>query len=76
MSDSDQFVPQCIMNKTQVEIINRKEFNSQPPEFYSTEQGYGDRPDGFGRAVSFHYIRPASKYITLWRLHQAYMKAR
>ncbi len=76
VSESDQFVPQCIMSKIQVEIINRKEFNSQPPDFYSTEDGYKDHPDGFGRAVSFHYIRPASKYVMLWRLHQAYMKAR
>jgi len=75
ISQSDQFVPQCIKNRTQVEFIDRKEFNSQPPEFYSTELGYRDHPDGFGRAVSFHYIRPASRYIDLWRLHQAYAKA-
>jgi hypothetical protein len=62
------------MNRTNVDIIDRKEFNSQPPDFYNTKQGYNDRPDGFGRAVSFHYIRPATQYMTLWRLHQAYMK--
>jgi hypothetical protein len=72
LSESDQFVPECIKSRTQVEIIDRKEFNSQPPEFYSTEAGYKDHPEGFGRAVSFHYIRPARRYIELWRLHQAY----
>ncbi|CAF1438269.1 unnamed protein product [Adineta steineri] len=74
LSQSDQFIPQCIKSRTQVEIIDRKEFNSQPPEFYSTEAGYKDHPNGFGRAVSFHYIRPATKYIELWRLHQAFMR--
>jgi len=73
---SDQFVPYCIKNRTQVQIVDRKEFNSQPPDFYSTELGYNDHPDGFGRAVSFHYISPAARYVALWRLHQAYMKAR
>jgi hypothetical protein len=73
LSESDQFVPHCIKNRTKVEIIDRKEFNSQPPDFYTTELGYLDHPDGFGRAVSFHYIKPAAKYVTLWRLHQAYM---
>ncbi len=75
ISESDQFVPLCIKTRTNIEIIDRKEFNSQPPDFYTTEQGYNDHPDGFGRAVSFHYIRPATQYITLWRLHQAYLKA-
>jgi len=76
VSQSDQFVPQCIKKRTQVQMIDRKEFNSQPPEFYFTKHGYHDHPLGFGRAVSFHYIRPADRYIVLWGLHQAYMKAR
>ncbi|CAF0819941.1 unnamed protein product [Adineta steineri] len=76
MSQSDQFVPYCIKKRISVEFINRKEFNSQPPDYYSTELGYKDHPDGFGRAVSFHYIRSAEKYVALWRLHQAYMHAR
>ncbi|CAF1482559.1 unnamed protein product [Adineta ricciae] len=74
IAESDQFIPLCIKNRTKVEFVNRKEFNSQPPEFYSTDFGYKDHPDGFGQAVSFHYIRPGEKYVALWRLHQAFMK--
>lgn len=55
-------------------MIDTKEFNFQPPELYQTENGYRDRPLEFGRAVSFHYIRPATIYTILWRLHQAYIK--
>lgn len=73
LSQSVQFVPSCIKNRTKVTFIDRKEFNSQPPEFYSTEQGFRDRPEGFGHAVTFHYVTPAHKYVALWRLQQAYI---
>ncbi|CAF0749851.1 unnamed protein product [Adineta ricciae] len=72
--DSDQFVPDCIRRKVQVELIDRKEFNSQNPEFYSTPLGLQDHPNGFGRAVTFHYMKTPMKYVNLWRLHQAYMR--
>ncbi|CAF1484678.1 unnamed protein product [Adineta ricciae] len=72
--DSDQFVPDCIRRKVQVELIDRKEFNSQNPEFYSTPLGLRDHPNGFGRAVTFHYMKTPMKYVNLWRLHQAYMR--
>ncbi|CAF1599095.1 unnamed protein product [Adineta ricciae] len=72
--DSDQFVPDCIRRKVQVEFIDRKEFNSQNPEFYSTPLGLRDHPNGFGRAVTFHYMKTPMKYVNLWRLHQAYMR--
>ena len=72
--DSDQFVPDCIRRKVQVELIDRKEFNSQKPEFYSTPLGLQDHPNGFGRVVTFHYMKTAMQYVNLWRLHQAYMR--
>ncbi|UJR24622.1 hypothetical protein I4U23_005996 [Adineta vaga] len=72
--ESDQFVPNCIRKRIKVELIDRKEFNSQPPEFYSLPLGIKDHPYGFGRAVTFHYMTPAEKYVSLWRLHQAFIQ--
>ncbi|CAF2906617.1 unnamed protein product [Rotaria sp. Silwood2] len=73
---SDVTVPRCITAKTGVRPTDRKEFNSQPPQFYTSLTGLDDRPQGYGRAVTFHYITPAVNYLSLWRLHQAYYENR
>ena len=73
LHQSDQFVPNCIRNKVKVDFINRPEFHSEPPGADPTEPGYRDHPDGFRHAVSYHYIRPAQRYLQMWRLKQAYI---
>jgi hypothetical protein len=71
-TNSDITVPRCITAKTGVRPTDRKEFNSQSLHFYTSSKGLDDRPQGYGRAATFHYIRPAQSYLSLWRLHQAY----
>jgi hypothetical protein len=41
-------------------IVNRREFCSQPPWFYWTPSGERDKPDGFGRPATFHYVKGES----------------
>ncbi|CAF1276547.1 unnamed protein product [Rotaria sp. Silwood1] len=48
---SDVSVPRCITAKTGVQPTDRKEFNSQPPQFYTSPTGLDDRPQGYGRAL-------------------------
>ncbi|CAF0976576.1 unnamed protein product [Adineta steineri] len=73
---SDQFVPACIKRKTQVEFITRPEFHSQPPAVYSSEEKPQDHPDSLARAVTFHFVKPAENYISLWELQQTHINGR
>lgn len=47
----------CFADLLRVKVVDRPEFNSQPPDYYATETGKKDRPAGFGRAVTFHYLK-------------------
>ncbi|CAF3725431.1 unnamed protein product [Adineta steineri] len=73
---SDQAVPRCITIKTNVRPLDRKEFNSQPPDHFTSRDGLQVRPQGYGRGITFHYMKPAERYLSLWRLHQAYYRSR
>ena len=69
----DVFLPRCIADRIQVEPTDRIEFNSQWPEwYYRTAQGVVDRVDGFGKVVSFHYVRPWQMYMWLYKLYVAF----
>ena len=69
----DVFLPRCITDRTHIEPTDHIEFGSQPPEFYYRDpQGPRDRVEGFGKAVSFHYIRPWPVYMWLYKLYQAF----
>ncbi len=45
----------CYDDLLHVQVADSIEFNSQPPHFYQTKAGRGDRPHGYGAAVTFHY---------------------
>ncbi|CAF0748940.1 unnamed protein product [Rotaria sp. Silwood1] len=71
---SDMVVPRCITAKTGVRPTDRREFNTQPPDHYTTRDVLAARPNGFGRAATFHYLRLPKNYLDLWRLHQAFYR--
>lgn len=65
----------CLNHTLRVKITDTPEFNSQPPWFYMTADGRKDRPHGFGRATTFHYVKtpvrpitPEEHYTALWSL--------
>ena len=69
----DIFLPRCITDRTNIEPTDRIELNSQSPDFYyGRAQGVVDRASGFGKAVSFHYVRPWSAYMGLYKLYVAF----
>ena len=55
-TESDRFFSRCLMYDLNVSIVDRSEFNSQPPLFYETPEGTVDRPRGYGNAATFHYL--------------------
>ncbi|CAF3424781.1 unnamed protein product [Rotaria sp. Silwood1] len=71
---SDMIVSQCIIKKAGVQPTDRREFNTRPPDHYTTPDVLAARPDGFGRAATFHYLRSPKNYLDLWKLHQAFYR--
>jgi len=59
-TQSDRFLGRCFYEVLNVTIVNRREFCSQPPWFYWTPSGERDKPDGFGRPATFHYVKGES----------------
>ena len=55
-TESDRFFSRCFIYDLNVSIVDRSEFNSQPPLFYETSEGTVDRPRGYGNAATFHYL--------------------
>jgi hypothetical protein len=54
---SDQIISRYLNDVQRVPLTDSKEWASQPPDFYITQwQGRTDKPRGFGRAVTFHYL--------------------
>ena len=69
----DVFLPRCITDRTKIEPTDHIEFGSQPPSFYyEHKQGPIDREMGFGKAASFHYVRPWPMYMWLYKLYVAF----
>ena len=70
----------CFEKLLGVRVIDRIEFNSQPPQYYETETGKKDRPKGYGPAVTFHYLKsqsrlyisPEQHYSALWDITRAH----
>ena len=58
-TQSDRFLGRCFKHMLRVPLTDRPEFNSQPPLFYETSLGRFDRPRGYGRAATFHYVTKA-----------------
>ena len=59
-TQSDRFLGRCFYEVLNVTIVDRREFCSQPPWFYWTPSGERDKPDGFGRPATFHYVKGES----------------
>ena len=55
-SQSDRFLSRCFWHELNISITDRAEFNSQPPLFYETKLGHGDRPRGYSKPATFHYL--------------------
>ena len=53
---SDRFLSRCFYHELNVSLVDRSEFNSQPPLFYETSLGHNDRPRGYGSPATFHYL--------------------
>lgn len=54
---SDYMLAACWYQFLRIIVTDRREFNSQSPYYYlSTDEGRQQRPAGFGRAVTFHYL--------------------
>ena len=55
------------------------QFNSQPPAYYPTAHGRLDRPRGYGKVATFHYVKASmmtqataeEHYLALWQLSRA-----
>ena len=55
-TESDRFLSRCFIHYLNVSMVDRAEFNSQPPLFYETADGRTDHPHGYGYAATFHYL--------------------
>jgi hypothetical protein len=54
---SDQTISKYLNTVPKTPLTNSREWGSQPPDWYlHTDQGYKDKPHGWGRACSFHYL--------------------
>lgn len=80
---SDFRLAACVYMFLHRTVTDRREFNSQPPVYYlASEAGRRERPDGFGAAVTFHYLdglpmrdgtnlSAAAHFQALWLLSRA-----
>lgn len=46
----------CFQHLLGLRVTDVPEFNSQPPAFYTTAAGHAQRPGGYGRVATFHYV--------------------
>ena len=79
----DRRMGMCFKDLLNVSVTDLREFNSQPPHWYMTRVGGRDRPTGFGKAATFHYLKadpravsPEHYYTALWSLTRAAYRAR
>ena len=78
---SDERLGTCLRQLRNRTVDDRREFNSRPPGYYATAAGRTERPHGFGRAVTFHYltlgigISPDEVYQGLFALTRAGISA-
>ena len=68
----DRLFGRCLFQHMNVTPTWAKEMNSQHPVFYETTAGLRDRPDGYGHAATFHYIKtfqasPNAHFQALWK---------
>merc|ERR1719446_83199 len=68
----------CFEQHLKISITDAPEFNSQPPFFYATQTGKRDRPYGYGKPATFHYVKnpsfpitPEEHYAALWQITHA-----
>jgi hypothetical protein len=80
---SDRRMGMCFRELLNVSVSDSREFNSQPPHWYMTRVGGENRPTGFGKAATFHYLKtetravsPEQYYAALWSLTRAAHSAR
>ena len=69
----DRLFGRCLFKRMNVMPTWVKELNSQPPVFYESAAGWRDRPNGYGSAATFHYVKtvaaPAQEhYVALWKI--------
>jgi hypothetical protein len=58
---SDQVVSKYFMESGRTRLTESREWGSQPPDFYLNDwRGLRDKPQGWGRVVSFHYLDKSS----------------
>lgn len=71
-TEHDRLVGRCLFQHMQVTPTWVNELNSQPPVFYETFAGLKDRPDGYAKAATFHYVKTfvasnRAHYFALWK---------
>jgi len=68
LANSDRFLSRCLMTNLDASLVDAKEFNSQAPRFYETSTGRKDRPVGYGRPATFHYVKSPDEWLSLHHL--------
>lgn len=68
----DRLFGRCLFQHMHIKPTWVSELNSQPPVFYETKTGKKDRPTGYNKAATFHYIKnfnasPRMHYTALWK---------
>ena len=71
-TEYDRLFGRCLFQRMNVTPTWVRELNSQPPVFYETVAGVRDRPNGYGSAATFHYVKTfhahaRAHYLALWK---------
>jgi len=66
---SDRGISWALFRDLGISFSHEQAFGSQPPAFYLRHDwGIRDKRDGFGAAVSFHYVRGIAEMAELYKL--------